>query len=94
LQAAFREEPEFTPKGAKGKGDGTRQLSGPLSPVLSEALQPRTAATLGGGGLNLGGGGIGYAPGSTVFGAGESDKPRRNVWNTASLRNIGEEDNA
>jgi hypothetical protein len=94
LQAAFREEPEFAPRGATGKGDGTRQPSGPLSPVLSEALQPRSSATLGGGGLNLGGGGISYAPGGTVFGAGETEKPRRNVWNTESLKNISEDLNA
>jgi hypothetical protein len=30
--------------------------------------------------------GIGYSPSSTVFGSGESDKPKSNVWNVESLK--------
>ena len=34
---------------------------------------------------------LGYSPGLTVFGSGgEGDKPKRPVWNVASLRNVGE----
>lgn len=34
---------------------------------------------------------LGYSPGMTVFGSGgEGDKPKRNVWNVSSLRNVGE----
>jgi len=30
--------------------------------------------------------GMGYSPSSTVFGSGESDKPKSNVWNVESLK--------
>ena len=30
--------------------------------------------------------GLGYSPSSTVFGSGESDKPKSNVWNVESLK--------
>lgn len=34
---------------------------------------------------------LGYSPGLTVFGSGgEGDKPKRQVWNVGSLRNVGE----
>jgi hypothetical protein len=49
---------------------------------------PPTGATIGG---SLAAAPSGYVPGGAVFGTSDTEKPPSNVWNTASLRNIGEE---
>jgi len=35
---------------------------------------------------------LGYSPTGTVFGSGDSEKPKSNVWNVGSLRNVGASD--
>lgn len=55
--------------------------------ALRQGLAPQSALA---GALSVGGG-MGYTPGAAVFGAGDSEKPRRNVWNRGSLRTVSEE---
>ena len=81
--ATARTAPQGQPQAPTTQG-ATRTLR----PALQAALAGTTSPVAGA--LSLGGG-LGYTPGATVFGSGESDKPRRNVWNRGSLRSLSEE---
>lgn len=73
----------------RGGGGGTTQATGrTLRPALQAVLAGATSPVAGA--LSIGGG-LGYTPGAAVFGAGESDRARRNVWNRGSLRSLSEE---
>ena len=68
------------------------QYGGGFTPQVTQQAKgvttPSTGATIGG---SLAAAPSGYVPGGAVFGTSDSDKKPSNVWNTASLRNIGEE---
>jgi len=56
----------------------------PYQPTVSAPKTPGSSAALGNA-LSIAPG-MGYSPSSTVFGSGESDKPKSNVWNVESLK--------
>jgi hypothetical protein len=56
----------------------------PYQPTISGKSAPGGSAALGSA-LSIAPG-MGYSPSSTVFGSGESDKPKSNVWNVESLK--------
>lgn len=56
----------------------------PYQPTVSDTKAPGSSAALGNA-LSIAPG-MGYSPSSTVFGSGESDKPKSNVWNVESLK--------
>ena len=56
----------------------------PYQPTISGKSAPSGSAALGSA-LSIAPG-MGYSPSSTVFGSGESDKPKSNVWNVESLK--------
>jgi len=56
----------------------------PYQPTVSAPKAAGSSAALGNA-LSIAPG-MGYSPSSTVFGSGESDKPKSNVWNVESLK--------
>jgi hypothetical protein len=56
----------------------------PYQPTVSAPKAAGSSAALGNA-LSIAPG-MGYTPSSTVFGSGESDKPKSNVWNVESLK--------
>jgi hypothetical protein len=56
----------------------------PFQPTATAKTTPGSSAALGNA-LSIAPG-MGYTPSSTVFGSGESDKPKSNVWNVESLK--------
>ena len=63
----------------------------PYQPTTSGTTSGTTATQALGTGAPMGSAlsiapGMGYSPSSTVFGSGESDKPKSNVWNVESLK--------
>ena len=76
LSAAFPEDQKAQTRGVSAQT--------PYQPKVS-ASQAFGAGAPMGSALSIAPG-MGYSPSSTVFGSGESDKPKSNVWNVESLK--------
>jgi hypothetical protein len=77
----------LAPSGSRGLVSGLQSTAPTVTRSAGGVGSGGTGATLGSG---LASAPSSYAPGGSVFGSSDSDKPPSNVWNVGSLRNIGE----
>jgi hypothetical protein len=82
----------LAPSGSRALISATQQPAQAGQPTVARPVGGVTAGQTGGTlGGSLTAAPSGYVPGGAVFGTSDTEKPPSNVWNTASLRNIGEE---